>query len=118
MPATLRIEVTDADGAQVVSFRERLLFDDKTVREVSDQLNAALTTDGKPIRLVLDFTGVDLISSSLLGKLILLLRRVEGGGGRLLLCELSRTVQAVFRTSNLDKLFKIVRDRAVALTEV
>jgi len=118
MPATLRIEVTDADGAQVVSFRERLLFDDKTVREVADQLNAALATDGKPIRLVLDFTGVDLISSSLLGKLILLLRRVEGGGGRLLLCELSPTVQAVFRTSNLDKLFKIVRDRAVALTEV
>ncbi len=118
MPATLRIEVVNIDGVQVVSFRERLLFDDKTVREVSDQLNAALPNEGKAIRLVLDFTGVDLISSSLLGKLILLLRRVEGGGGRLRLCELSPTVQSVFRTSNLDKLFVIVRDRAAALADV
>lgn len=118
MPGTLRIEVGEVDGVLVVSFRERLLFDDKTVREVSDQLNAVLPTGGKAIRLVLDFTGVDLISSSLLGKLILLLRRVEGGGGRLLLCELSPTVQAVFRTSNLDKLFKVVRDRPAALAEV
>ena len=118
MPGTQRIEVGEADGVQVISFRERLLFDDKMVREVSDQVNAALPNEGKPIRLILDFTGVDLISSSLLGKLILLLRRVEGGGGRLILCELSPTVQAVFKTSNLDKLFKIVRDRAAALAEI
>ena len=118
MPGTLRVDVAEVDGVQIISFRERLLFDDKTVREVSDQINAALPSNGKPIRLVLDFSGVDLISSSLLGKLILLLRRIEGGSGRLLLCELSPTVQAVFKTSNLDKLFKIVRDRAAALAEL
>jgi anti-sigma B factor antagonist len=118
MPATLRIEVADADGTQVVTFRDRLLFDDRTVREVSDQLGAALPNDGKPIRIVLDFTGVDLISSSLLGKLILLQRRVDGSGGKLRLCELSPTVQSVFKTSNLDRLFGIVRDRRAALAEM
>ncbi len=118
MPATLRIDVLENEGVHVVSFRDRLLFDDKTVRELADQLNATLPNDGKPLRLVLDFSGVDLISSSLLGKLILLLRRVEGGGGRLRLCELSPTVQAVFKTSNLDKLFAILRDRTAALAEI
>lgn len=118
MPATLRIDVLENEGVHVVSFRDRLLFDDKTVRELADQLNAALPNDGKPLRLVLDFSGVDLISSSLLGKLILLLRRVEGGGGRLRLCELSPTVQSVFKTSNLDKLFVILRDRTAALAEI
>ena len=117
MPTTLRIEVTETEGVQVVTFRDRLLFEDRTVREVSDQLGAALPNDGKPIRLVLDFTGVDLISSSLLGKLILLQRRVDGTGGKLRLCELSPTVQSVFRTSNLDRLFAIVRDRRGALAE-
>jgi anti-sigma B factor antagonist len=101
-----------------VTFRDRLLFDDRTVREVSDQLGSVLSNDGKPIRLVLDFTGVDLISSSLLGKLILLQRRVDNSGGKLCLCELSTTVQSVFKTSNLDRLFKIVRDRRAALTEL
>ncbi len=117
MPATLRIEATEVDGVQVVTFRDRLLFDDRTVREVSDQLGAALPNDGKPIKVVLDFSGVDLISSSLLGKLILLQRRVDGSGGKLRLCELSPTVQSVFRTSNLDRLFAIVRDRRAALAE-
>lgn len=117
MPATLRIEVTDADGVQVVTFRDRLLFDERTVREVSDQLGVALPNDAKPIKLVLDFTGVDLISSSLLGKLILLQRRVDGSGGKLRLCELSPTVQSVFKTSNLDRLFGIIRDRRAALAD-
>ena len=118
MPATLRVDVTEVSGVQVVSFRDRLLFDDNTVRELADQLNAVLPTGGVPIRLILDFSGVDLISSSLLGKLILLLRRIDGGGGRLILCELSSTVQAVFKTSNLDRLFKIVRDQAAAVAEI
>jgi anti-sigma B factor antagonist len=118
MPATLRIEVTDANGSQVVAFRDRLLFDDRTVREVADQLGAALPNDGKPIKLVLDFSGVDLISSSLLGKLILLQRRVDSSGGKLRLCELSPTVHSVFKTSNLDRIFGIVRDRRAALAEL
>ncbi|WP_435006906.1 STAS domain-containing protein [Tundrisphaera lichenicola] len=117
MPTTPRVDVADADGKQVVTFRDRLLFDDRTVREVSDQLGAALPNDGKPIRLILDFSGVDLISSSLLGKLILLQRRVDGSGGKLVLCELSSTVQSVFRTSNLDRLFTIVRDQRAAIGE-
>jgi anti-sigma B factor antagonist len=115
MPATPRIQVSEEEGALVVSFRDRLLFDDRTVREVSEQLNASLPNDGNPIKIVLDFTGVDLISSSLLGKLILLQRRVDGSGGKLRLCELSPTVQSVFKTSNLDRLFGLVRDRRAAL---
>ena len=118
MPANPRIEVSETEGILVISFRDRLLFDDRTVREVADQLGAALPNDGKPIRVVLDFSGVDLISSSLLGKLILLQRRVDGSGGKLRLCELSPTVQSVFRTSNLDRLFAILRDRRAAVAEI
>ena len=118
MPASSRIESTEEAGVQFISFRDRLLFDDRTVREVSEQLGAALPNNGTPIKLVLDFTGVDLISSSLLGKLILLQRRVDNSGGKLKLCELTPTVQSVFRTSNLDRLFAIVRDRRAAAAEL
>lgn len=118
MPASSRIESLEEDGVQFISFRDRLLFDDRTVREVSEQLGAVLPNDGRPIKLVLDFRGVDLISSSLLGKLILLQRRVDGTGGKLRLCELTPTVQSVFRTSNLDRLFAIVRDRRAAVADL
>src|ERR1700761_5232623 len=118
MPVTPRVEVFESDGARVVTFLDRLVFDDRTVREVSEQIGASLPNDGSPLRVVLDFTGVDLISSSLLGKLILLQRRIDSTGGRLRLCELSPTVQGVFRTSNLDRLFAIDRDRSASVASM
>src|SRR5882757_5823649 len=118
MPVIPRIEVTESDAARVVTFKDRMVFDERTVREVGEQIGAALPNDGQPLRVVLDFTGVDLISGSLLGKLILLQRRIDSSGGRLRLCELSPTVHSVFRTSNLDRLFALDRDRAASLSAV
>src|SRR5215472_13524220 len=115
MAVTPRIQVSQADGVQVIRFMDRQLFDERTVREVADQILAALPNDGGPIRLVLDFTDVNLVSSTLLSKLILLQRRVSTSGGKLRLCELSPVIQQVFRTSNLDRLFSIDRDQRAAL---
>ncbi len=111
MSATSRLEVRDAEGGvKVVRFNDRQLFDERTVREVAEQIAAAMPNDGSPIRLVIDFTDVGLISSSLLSKLILLQRRVDSSHGKLRLCEMSPVLQSVFRTSNLDRLFTIDRD--------
>jgi anti-sigma B factor antagonist len=118
MPVPPRIEVTETDSARVVRFLDRMVFDDRTVREVSEQIGASLPNTGEPLKVVLDFTGVDLISSSLLGKLILLQRRIDSTGGRLRLCEMSPTVSGVFRTSNLDRLFAIDRDCVASLASL
>ena len=115
MVVNSRIELRDLGEVKVISFLEKNLFDERTVKEVSDQIAALLNNDGSPIKLVLDFTDVALISSSLLSKLILLQRRIEATQGKLRLCELSSVIQSVFRTSNLDRLFKIDRDRRTSL---
>ena len=115
MAVTPRIHVSDADGIQVIRFTDRQLFDERTVREVADQVLAALPNDGSPIRLVLDFSDVNLVSSTMLSKLILLQRRVSGSSGKLRLCEMSPIIQQVFRTANLDRLFSIDRDQRAAL---
>ncbi len=115
MSVTPRIQLSEVNGIQVVRFRERQLFDERTVREVADQILAALPNDGGPIRLVLDFTDINLVSSTLLSKLILLQRRVAASNGKLRLCELPPVIQQVFRTANLDRLFSIDRDQRTAL---
>jgi anti-sigma B factor antagonist len=74
-----------------------------------------LPNDGSPIRLVVDFSDVSLISSTFLSKLILLQRRIDATRGKLRLCEMTPIVQQVFRTSNLDRLFKIDRDQRTAI---
>ena len=115
MAGSPRIGVREVEGVKVIRFLDRQLFDERTVREVAELVAAALPSDGSPIRAILDFSEVTLISSSLLSKLILLQRRVDASRGQLRLCELTSGVQSVFRTSNLDRLFKIERDERAAL---
>ena len=107
--------MNETNGITVIRFQDRQLFDERTVREVADQILAALPNDSSPIRLILDFSDVNLISSTLLSKLILMQRRVANSGGKLRLCEMSPIIQQVFRTSNLDRLFSIDRDQRAAL---
>jgi anti-sigma B factor antagonist len=115
MAVTPKIQVSEAEGVKVIRFHDHQLFDERTVREAADQIAAALPNDGSPIRVVIDFSDVTLISSTFLSKLILLQRRVDGTRGRLRLCEMSPMIQQVFRTSNLDRLFKIDRDQRTAV---
>lgn len=115
MPTQARIDVRDVDGVKLIRFHEHQLFDERTVREVSEQIAATLPNDASPIRLVIDFSDVSLISSSMLSKLILLQRRVDASHGKMRLCEMSAVVQSVFRTSNLDRLFTIDRDQRSSL---
>ncbi len=115
MPAPPRIQVNDANGVKIVRFNDQQLFDERTVREVSEQIAISLPSDGTPIRLIIDFSEVNLISSSALSKLILIQRRVDATRGKLRLCELSTILQQVFRTSNLDRLFAIDRDQRTSL---
>jgi anti-sigma B factor antagonist len=116
MPLTPRINLSNVEGVTVVRFVDRRLFDDLTVREVGDQLMAALP--GGAARVVLDFTGVELVSSAMLGKLILLQRRVDAAAGKLRLCELADPVRAVFKSTNLERLFALDRDVRASLEAV
>ncbi len=115
MVPNARIRIDEADGVRVVRFLDRQLFDDRTVREVAEQLLGLLPSEGSRSDLVLDFTGVDSVSSAMLGKLILLQRRMEAAGGRLRLCDVGEGLRAVMTTTNLDRLFQIDRDRRESL---
>jgi anti-sigma B factor antagonist len=109
MSTAERIESREIDGVRVLRFADRRLYDDFTVRQVGDALADAMPT-APGSRLVLDFSQVDEVSSSMIGKLLLVLRRMDAAKGKLRLCELSPSVRGVFRSTNLDRLFPIDRD--------
>lgn len=113
MPVEPRILIEDEDGVPVVRFFDRQIMDDRTVRETADQIVAALPSSA-PIRLILDFAGVSMISSAMIARLVLLQRRVDSSGGQLRLCELSPGVRDTLRTTNLDRILRSVRDRREA----
>lgn len=111
MAAPPRIAVDSIDGISVIHFLDRQLYDDRAVREVVAQLDQAVASAGSPIRLILDFSGVAMVSSALIGRMVLLQRRVDASNGMMRLCDLSKAVRDVLRTTNLDRVLKIDRDR-------
>ena len=115
MSATTRIQVNDPTGSRssvfrIISFSTSERFARSPIRSPKRCPN-----DGSPIRLVVDFSDVSLISSTFLSKLILLQRRIDATRGKMRLCEMTPMIQQVFRTSNLDRLFKIDRDQRTAI---
>src|SRR5262249_14389112 len=108
----------ESDGILIVRFRDRRIADERSIRETGDQLLAVTGEAPQPTRIILDFSGVDLVSSRFLGKLILVQRRVDALVGRLRLGEVSGAVASVLQSSNMDRLFAIDRDRLAALEAI
>ena len=115
MAVTPRIQVNEADGVKVVRFKTISFSTNGLCARPAIRSPRPCPMTARPIRLVVDFSDVGLISSTFLSKLILLQRRIDQTRGKLRLCEMSPIIQQVFRTSNLDRLFKIDRDQRTAI---
>ncbi len=113
-----RLKLDSQGSISVIRFVDRHLFDDRVVRDVSEQLFRHLPAPGSPALLVVDLSGVDSLSSAMLGKLILLQRKVDASAGHLRLCGLSDSTRAVLKTTNLERLFKICSDSREAVEQL
>ena len=71
----------------------------------------------RPALLVIDLRDVHYMDSSGIGTLIEIFRRVNGYGGRLIVCGLNERVRSVFEITRLDKFFKIVSSVEEALAK-
>jgi anti-sigma B factor antagonist len=113
MATPRRIILEDEDGVPVVRFLDRNLLDETIVRAIHEQIDASLRP-GEPIGLILDFSNVSMVSSAFIGRIVVLHNRAGASKGLLVMCELGPAVRDTFRTTNLDRVLKIGRDRREA----
>jgi anti-sigma B factor antagonist len=78
------------------------------VHDFSDELFALVATTARP-QLRLEMGAVRFLTSTALGKLLTLSRRVKAAGGHLVLAGLNDAVFEVFAVSRLDQLFDLRR---------
>lgn len=64
----------------------------------------------KPPHIVLDLKATEYVDSSALGALVAFMKDVKSYGGRLTLCNLSRSLLTLLKLSKLDMLFEIAQD--------
>src|SRR6185312_1448569 len=75
---------------------------------------AHVLAKGRP-DLIIDLLGVGFAGSAALGHFVSFQRFARQHSGRLIFCNVDRTVFEVFRVSKLDPLFSFVPDRPAAL---
>ncbi len=87
-------------------------IDTRAAAEFEAALKAAV--EGGRNRVILDFARVDLITSAGIRVLVMFAKRLQSGGGGLVLCALTADVLRVFEISGLASQFKIAPTRADA----
>ena len=70
---------------------------------------------GVGIRLVLDFSQGSFLSSTALGELMRIARKVRTSGGRLRLCRVTASVLDILKLTRMDKVIEICTSREEAL---
>ena len=109
-----RIDVTKVGDVSVVRFQDRKILDEASIQELGLELFGLVEQDNRK-SLLLDFTGVEFLSSAALGKLITLDRKVKSHKGRLKLCAIRPEILEVFQVTKLNKVFDIRTDEAEAI---
>src|SRR5258708_6808829 len=102
------LDVTETNDAVVVRFLSRKVLNDDRLEGMAQELfNLADKLGARALRL--DFTNVEYLQSSVLGKLISLNKKAASSGGRLILANVRDDVYKAFTVASLDKMFVIER---------
>lgn len=110
-------EVSDVDGTVIASFGGGPLNEEENIDELGQSLFQLVEQLGFR-RVVIDLSRVPYVTSSVLGKLITLHRKLNRVEGRLLLCGLQETVQQVMQRSNLLEYFDVFESVETAQAEI
>ena len=104
-----QIQVRQNGTVYVVNFVEHKILNDMVIETVARELYDLAGKD-ECENILLNFSGVGFLSSSVLGKLITLNKRMKAKGGQLKLCELRPEIMELFTLTNLTKIFDIRDD--------
>ena len=114
MPASHRLEVKEVDGSTVVHFCEKQITDPLEIEELGRELYRLLE-EGNCSHLLLDFSAVEFLSSSALGKLLSLNHKAKLRQAKLRLCGIRPEIMEVFHICHLDRVLDICDTQADAL---
>lgn len=109
-----RIVLTVAGELAIVRFSDKRIVDSANIEEMGEELFSIVEVDHLK-HLLLNFEGVEFLSSAALNKLISLDKKVKEVGGILRLCSLRAEIMEVFTITRLNRVFDIRGTDAEAL---
>ena len=88
--------------------------------EMADELKSVteVVRDRDDCNVVIDFSKVDIVTSSSLSKLLKLRKVLADCGHRLVFCSVAAPTRGIFKVTALDRIFELADDKSVALTSL
>ncbi|NLX56420.1 MAG: STAS domain-containing protein [Planctomycetaceae bacterium] len=110
------LRTQENEGVLVVSFTDTKILDEAKIQKIGSELIAAAdAAAAAEKKMVLNFTGVDFMSSAMIGKLVLLNKKCKMDSVDLKLSDICGNVQEVFKIMKLNKVFDIYKTEDKAL---
>ncbi len=88
--------------------------------EMRDELETVveMVRDRSNCDVVIDFSGVDIVTSSSLSKLLKLGEMLSGNGHKLVLCSVAASTKGIFMITGIDGNFEFADDKSVVLASL
>jgi anti-sigma B factor antagonist len=109
-----RLVANLVEGVTIARFTASKIVQEEDIHDTFEQLEAILR-EKRVSDLVLDFRKVKFLSSAVLGRLILVNKKLRAAGGRVVLCGIANELMEVFKLTQLDKVLTIKKDVKEAL---
>ncbi len=114
MSSPSKLRIRSVEDVTVVRFQDSSILDTELIHDIAHELDQLIETENNK-KLLLDFTEVKFFSSSALGILVVLSKKMAAIEGELVICALAAELVKVLKITNLDKLFKFADDEDQAL---
>ena len=108
------VVVQQFKDVSVVTFHSSRILDAAHVERIGEELYTLVEKKDRR-KLVLDFTEVKFLSSSMLGVLLNVRGKLDRVKGKVVLCGLQPDLYKVFKITKLDKMFPFYESEAKAL---
>jgi anti-sigma B factor antagonist len=105
-----RIGVEYAEKATIITFTDEKILEEKDVQALQESIMSVVESTTSGIKLILDFSNVQFLSSAVLGLLIRISKKVYENDGQLKLCCINPKIYKIFKITRLTKIFDIYDD--------
>lgn len=108
------LSIEFVDDIIVATLTDEKILEESQIQALESSFMPLIDQNGS-IKLLIDFSNVKFLTSSVLGLLIRISKKVYESGGRLRLCCIQPKIYEIFKITRLDKIFEIFKTREQAL---
>ena len=112
--ATTYTTLEERGNVLIVGFKMRMLNDEENIEQLGQEL-FSLVEQYNWLKVAVDMSNVDYLTSSVIGKIITLHRKLHRNQGEMVLFGLTEGVATILRTSKLLSYFTVADDKGAAL---